>query len=33
MRKKRNAIRADGRIAVQVYIGRGEDGKRKYKTD
>lgn len=32
MRKKRNAIRADGRIAVQVYIGRGEDGKRKYKT-
>lgn len=32
MRKKKNAIRADGRIAVQVYIGRGDDGKRKYKT-
>ena len=32
MRKKKNKVRADGRIAVQVYIGLGEDGKRKYKT-
>lgn len=32
MAKKKNAIREDGRIAVQVYLGRGEDGKRKYKT-
>ncbi len=31
MPKKKNAVRADGRIAVQVYIGR-VDGKRKYKT-
>lgn len=32
MPKKRNAKRADGRIAVQVYLGRDENGKRKYKT-
>ena len=32
MAKKKNAVRADGRIAVQIYLGRGEDGKRKYKT-
>lgn len=32
MAKKRNSTRADGRIAVQVYIGRDENGKRKYKT-
>lgn len=31
MPKKRNAKREDGRIAVQVYLGRVE-GKRKYKT-
>lgn len=31
MAKKKNAIRADGLIAVQIYIGR-IDGKRKYKT-
>ena len=31
MPKKKNATRKDGRIAVQVYIGR-TDGKRKYKT-
>ena len=32
MPKKRNTKRADGRIAVQVYVGRDENGKRKYKT-
>lgn len=32
MPKKSNAKRSDGRIAVQVYLGKGEDGKRKYKT-
>ena len=32
MAKKKNVTREDGRIAVQVYLGRGEDGKRKYKT-
>lgn len=32
MARKKNATRADGRIAVQVYIGRDEWGKRKYKT-
>ena len=32
MAKKKNAARADGRIAVQVYLGRGVDGKRQYKT-
>lgn len=32
MAKKKNATRADGRIAVQVYLGRDEDNKRKYKT-
>ena len=31
MAKKKNTTRADGRIAVQVYLGR-VDGKRKYKT-
>ena len=31
MPKKRNTVRADGRIAVQVYLGM-VDGKRKYKT-
>lgn len=32
MPKKRNVKRSDGRIAVQVYLGRDENGKRKYKT-
>ena len=32
MPKKKNATRSDGRISVQVYLGRDEDGKRKYKT-
>lgn len=32
MAKKKNKVRDDGRIAVQVYIGRDENGKRKYKT-
>lgn len=32
MARQKNARRKDGRIARQVYIGRGEDGKRKYKT-
>lgn len=31
MPKKKNAVRPDGLIAVQIYIGR-VDGKRKYKT-
>jgi hypothetical protein len=31
MPKKRNTKRQDGRIAVQVYLGR-VDGKRRYKT-
>ena len=31
MPKRKNTVRSDGRIAVQVYIGR-VDGKRKYKT-
>lgn len=31
MPRRKNAVRSDGRIAVQVYIGR-VDGKRKYKT-
>jgi len=31
MAKKKNTVRADGRIAVQVYLGEFE-GKRKYKT-
>lgn len=31
MAKKKNAVRADGRIAVQVYLGT-VDGRRKYKT-
>ena len=32
MPKKSNMKRADGRIAVQVYLGKDEKGKRKYKT-
>lgn len=32
MPRKKNTKRSDGRIAVQVYLGKGEDGKRKYKT-
>lgn len=32
MGKKSNKKREDGRIAVQVYLGRDEGGKRKYKT-
>ena len=32
MAKKKNAVRKDGRIAVQVYIGRDADGCRRYKT-
>ncbi len=32
MPKRKNATRSDGRIAVQIYLGIGEDGKRKYKT-
>lgn len=32
MAKKSNSKRADGRIAVQIYLGRDENGKRKYKT-
>lgn len=31
MARKKNAVREDGRIAVQVYLG-SVDGKRKYKT-
>jgi len=32
MPKKKNTVRADGRISVQIYLGRDENGKRKYKT-
>jgi len=32
MAKKKNAVRKDGRIAVQVYLGLDGEGKRKYKT-
>ncbi len=32
MPKKRNTKRSDGRYAVQVYLGKDENGKRKYKT-
>lgn len=32
MPRRKNATRKDGRISVQVYIGRDESGKRKYKT-
>lgn len=32
MAKKKNTTRADGRIAVQVFLGRDEQGKRRYKT-
>jgi integrase len=31
-RKIRNAVRKDGLIQVQIYLGRNENGKRKYKT-
>ncbi len=31
MPKKKNKTRSDGRIAVQIYLGK-IDGKRKYKT-
>lgn len=32
MPKKSNTKRSDGRIAVQIYLGKDESGKRKYKT-
>ena len=32
MPRKKNKVRADGLIAVQVYLGRREDGTRKYDT-
>ncbi len=32
MAKKSNKVRSDGRIAVQVYLGKDENGKRKIKT-
>jgi len=32
MPRKKNAVRKDGRIPVQIYLGLGEDGRRKYKT-
>lgn len=32
MAKKKNAVRKDGRIPVQVYLGRDENNTRKYKT-
>lgn len=32
MARKKNSVRSDGRIAVQIYIGKDENGKRKYKT-
>lgn len=32
MPKKKNAVRKDGRIPVQVYLGRDENNRRKYKT-
>lgn len=32
MPKKKNTVRKDGLIAVQIYLGRDESGKRKYKT-
>jgi len=32
MPKKKNTPRPDGRIAVQVYLGRDANGKRQYKT-
>lgn len=32
MPKRKNTTRSDGRIAVQIYLGIGEDGKRKVKT-
>lgn len=32
MPKKSNSKRSDGRIAVQIYLGKDENGKRKYKT-
>ena len=32
MPKRKNTVRPDGYISVQVYLGTGEDGKRKTKT-
>jgi len=32
MARKKNKIREDGRIAIQIYLGLDENGKRKYKT-
>ncbi len=32
MAKKKNAKRSDGRYSVQIYLGKDENGKRKYKT-
>ncbi|GAA6514592.1 site-specific integrase [Merdimmobilis hominis] len=32
MAKRRNQRRKDGRVAVQVYLGRREDGTREYRT-
>ena len=32
MPKKSNTKRTDGRIAVQIYLGKDEQGRRKYKT-
>jgi len=32
MARKKNTTRKDGLIAVQVYLGRSADGKRRYKT-
>ena len=32
MARNKNKVRKDGRVAVQVYLGRDKHGKRKYKT-
>ena len=32
MPKKTNTKRADGRFSVQVYLGKDETGRRRYKT-
>lgn len=32
MAKKRNVKRSDGRYSVQIYLGKDDNGKRKYKT-
>lgn len=32
MAKRQNQRRKDGRVAVQVYLGRREDGTREYRT-